>query len=135
MTPHAYQPEQHAPLAVFAHLHRLGLRYNEVLREALAGKEAVDGAADPEERRRCLQELWRLGATKWRLLEVRLWGEGQLCGRGRWFGGVCGWEQVAEEPCVKHTLAVAGLTCRCGSRSGESCTRTSPTSANESASM
>ncbi len=50
--------------------HRLNQRYNEVVRQAMALRAAVDEAAGPEERRRRIHALWQLGANKWKLLEV-----------------------------------------------------------------
>ncbi|GLI62794.1 hypothetical protein VaNZ11_005542 [Volvox africanus] len=49
---------------------RLNQKYNEVVREADAHRAAVEAARGSEEQSRCIRALWRLGATKWKLLEV-----------------------------------------------------------------
>ncbi|KAG2486988.1 hypothetical protein HYH03_014360 [Edaphochlamys debaryana] len=50
--------------------HRLNLKYNEVVREAEAHRAAVEAVAGAEERGKSVQALWRLGASKWKLLEA-----------------------------------------------------------------
>ncbi|GIL48784.1 hypothetical protein Vafri_5224 [Volvox africanus] len=49
---------------------RLNQKYNEVVQEADAHRAAVEAARGSEEQSRCMRALWRLGATKWKLLEV-----------------------------------------------------------------
>ncbi|GIL69412.1 hypothetical protein Vretimale_13503 [Volvox reticuliferus] len=49
---------------------RLNQKYNEVVHEADAHRAAVEAARGPDEQNRCIRALWRLGATKWKLLEV-----------------------------------------------------------------
>ncbi|KXZ53991.1 hypothetical protein GPECTOR_5g103 [Gonium pectorale] len=62
-----YEEEYRSKYDVY---HRLNQKYGEVVREAEAQRAAVEAASGPEERHRCVMALWRLGASKWKLLEV-----------------------------------------------------------------